>query len=75
MQFLRNVWSQIVVQCKKLYDAAFPQTEDKAYAPSEIVEQASVPKKRRSGSQSRKAGQTSRRNRVQRQAKGRSKKR
>ena len=75
MQFLRNFWLQIVVQCKTLYDAAFPQTEDKVYAPSEIVEQVRVPKKRRSGSKGRKAGQTSRRNRVQRQAKGRSKKR
>ena len=74
MQFLRDFWSQIVVQCKKLYDAAFPKTEDKVYAPSEIVEQVRVPKKRSSGSKNQ-AHQTSRRNRVQRQAKGRSKKR
>lgn len=52
-----------------------PENEDNVRAASEIIEQVRVPKKRGSGSQSRKAGQTGSRHRVQRQAKGRSKKR
>jgi hypothetical protein len=52
-----------------------PKNEDVSNASGEVIEQVSVPKKRRSGSKGRQAGQTGSRNRVQRKAKGSSKKR
>jgi hypothetical protein len=70
-------WAQKALQRLKHFVnlLKLPKRESNPYASDEIVEQTSVPKKRRSGSKGRKTGQTSRRNRVQRQAKGRSKKR
>jgi hypothetical protein len=69
MLFLISLWHKAVAWVRN--DSAFPQPKDDSYAPSEVIEQVRVPKKRKSGSKGGKTAKAGSRNRVQRQAKSR----